>query len=74
MNLKKNSHLKKIEKIVFFISNLQLGGAEKQLVYLIKYLKNKYEITLVTISDSGKDFFKIENSNVRRIRLIRKKL
>ena len=59
MNLKKkNSHLKKIEKIVFFISNLQLGGAEKQLVYLIKYLKNKYEITLVTISDLGKDFLK----------------
>ena len=46
-------------KIVFFIESLNLGGAEKSLVTLLKNLdETKYEIDLLTITENG--FFKDE--------------
>lgn len=54
-----------MKKVLFLIPNLMHGGAERVLVNLVNNLdKNKYDITLMTIFDTGinKDFL---NSNVK---------
>ena len=52
------------KKLLFLIHTLQIGGAEKVLVNLLKYIdKTKYDITVMTIVNDGvfvKDVEKIE--------------
>src|SRR5574344_592962 len=42
-----------MKKIIFGITSLQLGGAERVLVDLANRLSNDYEITILTIYDNG---------------------
>lgn len=61
-----------MKKILFLIPNLNDGGAEKVLVNLINNLdKNKYDITLQTIVDTGVNK-KYVNSNIRYKTIFRK--
>lgn len=43
-----------MKKVVFGITNLCIGGAEKSLTYLCNKLSEKYEITIFTLYDNGK--------------------
>ena len=63
------------KKIVFFISNLDFGGAEQQCLYLIEGLKNYFDITLVYIEDgvkskdfkdTGVDLIKIKSNSAEK--------
>jgi len=48
-------------KIVFVISSLGGGGAERVLALIANYLSNKYQVTIITFSDSKeKKFYKID--------------
>lgn len=42
-----------MKKVLFAITNLEIGGAEKVLVNLVNQLKNKYQITVLTLYGSG---------------------
>jgi hypothetical protein len=42
-----------MKKIVFGITSLTIGGAEKVLVDIVNELKNKYDITILSIYDGG---------------------
>ncbi|MBT8763036.1 glycosyltransferase family 4 protein [Desulfohalobiaceae bacterium Ax17] len=52
-------------KIVFIISSLGSGGAERVLTLIANYLSNKYTVTIITLS-SEKPFYKID----KKIKLI----
>lgn len=54
-------------KIIFFISSLSSGGAERVTVSLANYWSNKgWEVIVVTLSDGGSDFYDLSPS-VKRI-------
>ena len=59
------------KKILFLNHTLQIGGAEKVLVNLLKYIdKNKYDITVMTIVNDGifiEDVKKIDGINYKYI-------
>ncbi len=55
-----------MKKIIFGITSLQLGGAERVLVDLANRLSNDYEITILTIYDNGA-LKKELNSNIKII-------
>lgn len=57
-----------MKKIVFGITNLNLGGAERVLVDLANKLSQKYDITIFTIYGGG-DFEKALSSNVKLINM-----
>lgn len=61
-----------MKKIVFGITNLNIGGAERVLVDLVNQLKDQYEITIFTVYGSG-DLEVELNSKTKRITLIKKK-
>ena len=42
-----------MKKIVFGITSLNTGGAERTLVDLVNALKNKYDITVLTLYGKG---------------------
>ena len=53
-----------MKKILFGITSLTLGGAEKVLVDLANELSKKYDVTILTIYAKG-EFEKKLNSNVK---------
>ena len=53
-----------MKKIIFGITSLTLGGAEKVLVDLANKLSENYDITILTIYAKG-EFEKKLNSNVK---------
>jgi glycosyltransferase involved in cell wall biosynthesis len=61
-----------MKKIVFGITSLDIGGAEKVLVDLVNKLYNKYDITIFTIYGNGDLESKI-NEQVKVITLYNKK-
>ena len=42
-----------MKKVLFAITNLDIGGAEKVLVNLVNNLKNDYDITVLTLYNGG---------------------
>lgn len=42
-----------MKKVLFAITNLEIGGAEKVLVNLVNQLKDRYEITILTLYGNG---------------------
>lgn len=61
----------KRKKILFAIHTLGIGGAEKVLVNLVNNLdSSKYEVTVLTIIDTGKFRFDL-NDNIKYISLLR---
>jgi len=57
-----------MKKIVFGITNLNLGGAERVLVDLANKLSEKYDITIFTIYGQG-EFEKALSSNVKLVNM-----
>lgn len=53
-----------MKKILFGITSLSIGGAEKVLVDLANELKDKYEINIFTIYSNG-EFEKLLNNNIK---------
>tara|TARA_B110000003_G_scaffold275033_1_gene316489 strand:- start:11857 stop:12951 length:1095 start_codon:yes stop_codon:yes gene_type:complete len=49
------------KKIFFFISSIELGGAEKQISLLIDKLKKDYNISLFTLKDKKTDYYNLDN-------------
>ena len=43
----------KMKKIVFGITSLSIGGAERVLVDIVNRLQNKYDITIFTLYGKG---------------------
>ena len=55
-----------MKNIVCFIDNLNAGGAQRQICYLAKFLKeNGFNVTLLTYYNS--DFFHITYQKIRLI-------
>lgn len=48
------------KKIFFFISSIELGGAEKQISLLIDKLKIDYNISLFTLKDKKTDYYNLD--------------
>ncbi|MFA5407338.1 MAG: glycosyltransferase, partial [Bacilli bacterium] len=61
-----------MKRIIFGITNLEVGGAERVLVDLANKLKNEYEITIFTIYGNG-DLLKELNKDIKVISLTNKK-
>lgn len=57
-----------MKKIVFGITSLGIGGAERVLVDIVNRLQNEYDITIFTLYGNG-EFEKELHSNVKIIRL-----
>ena len=56
-------------RLLFFVSSLSSGGAERVTANLANYWAKKgWEVTVVTLSDGVDDFYELESS-VRRIKL-----
>ena len=51
-----------MKKLLFSITNLEIGGAEKVLVSLVNELKNKYDITVLTLYGEGSLLEKVNDS------------
>ena len=60
-----------MKKIIFGITSLTIGGAERVLVDLVNRLSTEYSITVFTIYDGG-ELKKELNPNVKKIALYRK--
>lgn len=60
-----------MKKIIFFISDLGPGGAQKQAFLLCELLKEKYEITLITWNSDEEDLHSL-SKNIRRVNLDQK--
>lgn len=60
-----------MKKIIFGITSLTIGGAERVLVDLANKLSEKYEVTIFTIYDGG-ELKKELNSKIKKIALYRK--
>lgn len=60
-----------MKKIIFGITSLTIGGAERVLVDLANRLSEEYSITVFTIYDGG-ELKKELNSNIKKIALYRK--
>lgn len=60
-----------MKKIIFGITSLTLGGAERVLVDIVNNLKNDYDITIFTLYPNG-EFEKAISSNVKIIGLYSK--
>lgn len=60
-----------MKKILFGITSLTLGGAERVLVDIVNKLKNEYDITIFTLYPNG-EFEKAVSSNVKIISLCSK--
>lgn len=59
-------HDKKPNKIVFLISSLRLGGAERIATTLCNYwASNNHQIVLITLDSSNNDFFPIHDKIIR---------
>lgn len=56
-----------MEKILFVINNLQIGGIQKSLVELLPLIENRYEITLYCINYDG-EYKSLIPANVRIIK------
>ena len=69
----KNFHLggDSLKKIIFGITSLTIGGAERVLVDLANRLSYEYNVTVFTIYDGG-ELKKELNSNIKKIALYRK--
>jgi len=72
-----------MKKIVFLITNLEIGGAEKVLIDLVNLLKNDYSITVLTLYGKGsliKDlpneviYKSINSSSYREMNYFKRKL
>lgn len=61
-----------MKKVIFGITSLTIGGAERVLVDLANKLQENYEITIFTLYDDG-ELKKELNSNVKLISLYREK-
>lgn len=61
-----------MKKIIFGITSLELGGAERVLVDLANRLSSDYDITIFMIYDGG-ELKKELNPNIRKVALYRKK-
>lgn len=59
---------KNMKKIVFMITSLQLGGAERVLVDIVNRLKDDYQITIFTIYGKG-EFLNQVSSKVKCVSL-----
>lgn len=70
MNQKKGSD-NNLKKIIFGITSLTIGGAERVLVDLANKLSEEYEVTIFTIYDGG-ELKKELNTNIKKIALYRK--
>jgi GalNAc-alpha-(1->4)-GalNAc-alpha-(1->3)-diNAcBac-PP-undecaprenol alpha-1,4-N-acetyl-D-galactosaminyltransferase len=62
------------KKIFFFISSMELGGAEKQVYLLIKKLQKKFNISLITFKNKNTDFYKLDQEVKRYCFPIRKNM
>ena len=60
-----------MKKIIFGITSLTIGGAERVLVDLANKLSEEYNVTIFTIYDGG-ELKKELNSNIKKIALYRK--
>ena len=60
-----------LKKIIFGITSLTIGGAERVLVDLANKLSEEYNVTIFTIYDGG-ELKKELNSNIKKIALYRK--
>ena len=60
-----------MKKIIFGITSLTIGGAERVLVDLANKLSEEYEVTIFTIYDGG-ELKKELNSKIKKIALYRK--
>ena len=60
-----------LKKIIFGITSLTIGGAERVLVDLANRLSMEYSVTVFTIYDGG-ELKKELNSNIKKIALYRK--
>ncbi len=58
----------KNKKIAFFINSINLGGAEKQISLLMNELASdkKNSIFLITLDNSKKDYYKLNNKRIER--------
>lgn len=65
-NMTKNENINNKKRIVFGITSLTLGGAERVLVDISNALKDKYDITIFTLYGSG-EFIKELDSNIKII-------
>jgi glycosyltransferase involved in cell wall biosynthesis len=60
-----------MKKIVFGITSLTIGGAEKVLVDIVNELKNKYDITILSIYDGG-EFAKQVDKKVKIVNIFKR--
>ena len=60
-----------MKKVLFGITSLTLGGAERVLVDIANKLSNKYDITIFTIYPNG-EFVKDLNQNVKLVSMCNK--
>ena len=60
-----------MKKIIFGITSLTIGGAERVLVDLANKLSENYDITIFTIYDGG-ELRKELNPKIRKVALYRK--
>ena len=60
-----------MKKIIFGITDLSLGGAERVLVDLTNELSNKYDITIFTLYPNG-NLEKELNKNIKLINCYKK--
>ena len=61
-----------MKKVVFGITSLRPGGAERVLIDLVNQLKNKYQITIVTLYGEG-EFMKQLDPSISLLSLFAKK-
>ena len=56
---------RKKKKIIFGITSLSIGGAERVLVDIVKELQNVYDITVFTIYGNGEFEKELKGTNVK---------
>ena len=56
---------KNIKSIVLVIHSFQIGGAEKQWIYLANSLSKKFDVTLVSLESKDTHYKYLLNSNIK---------